>query len=220
MDYKNSIEHLKKQQEYQMEQMNDERKNLFDAFKFWRAAAFGMLVVAVITLICTMLEINKIRLAATKTELDYQTKLESVERIRDLAVEQLGGMAQKVEELEAELDALRNAQTEVQSMDILAGGQYVSLGEFKLTAYCPCEKCCGKWANGITASGQVAEPGMIAVDPKIISLGSTVVIDGKEYLAADTGGAIKGNRIDVYFEHHSEALAFGVQTADVWLAEP
>lgn len=96
--------------------------------------------------------------------------------------------------------------------------QLTDLGEFKLTAYCTCGKCCGEWADGITYTGTEATPGRtIAVDPKVIQLGSTVVINGTEYIAEDIGGAIKGNRIDVLFPTHQEALQFGVQYADVTL---
>ena len=92
------------------------------------------------------------------------------------------------------------------------------LGRFKLTAYCNCSKCCGKWAGGPTASGVMPKAGRtIAVDPKVIPLGSKVKINGHTYVAEDTGGAIKGNRIDVYHSSHSAALDFGVQHADVYL---
>ena len=91
-----------------------------------------------------------------------------------------------------------------------------SLGTFKLTAYCPCPKCCGQWADGITYTGTEATAGRtIAVDPNVIPLGSTVHINGQAYTAEDIGGAIKGNRIDVYFPTHTEALQFGVQYAEV-----
>lgn len=90
------------------------------------------------------------------------------------------------------------------------------LGEFKLTAYCTCPKCCGEWADGFTYTGTVATPGRtIAVDPRVIPLGSTVYINDLEYIAEDIGGAIKGNRIDVLFSSHREALEFGVQYANV-----
>lgn len=90
------------------------------------------------------------------------------------------------------------------------------LGRFKLTAYCTCSKCCGKWADGITASGTLATPGRtIAVDKNVIPLGSKVIINGFEYIAEDTGGAIKGNRIDILFPTHQDALQFGIQYADV-----
>lgn len=104
-----------------------------------------------------------------------------------------------------------------------------SLGEFKLTAYCSCEKCCGKWAlnrpkdeNGkdivYGSTGTVLIAGTsIAVDPSVIPYGSQVEINGHTYTAHDTGGAINGNRIDVYFDNHQDALSFGVQYAEVFL---
>ena len=104
-----------------------------------------------------------------------------------------------------------------------------SLGEFKLTAYCSCEKCCGKWAlnrpkdeNGkdivYGSSGTILVAGTsIAVDPSVIPYGSQVEINGHTYTAQDTGGAIKGNRIDVYFDNHQDALNFGVQYEEVFL---
>lgn len=88
---------------------------------------------------------------------------------------------------------------------------------FELTAYCACEKCCGK-SDGITATGTKATAGRtIAVDPKVIPYGSEVIINGHTYIAEDCGGAIKGNRIDIYFDDHNEALAFGKQFATVYI---
>lgn len=102
----------------------------------------------------------------------------------------------------------------------------ISLGEYKLTAYCSCSKCCGKWADNrpegkvIGASGKELTAGYsIAVDPKIIPYGTVVTINGQEYEAMDCGGAIKDNRIDIYFNNHDEALEFGVQYAEVFLHE-
>lgn len=107
--------------------------------------------------------------------------------------------------------------------------EYISLGEFKLTAYCSCEKCCGNWANNrsvdeegneivIGASGEILEEIIsIAVDKNVIPYGSKVLINGQEHIAHDCGGAIKNNRIDVYMASHEEALAFGVQYAEVFL---
>lgn len=91
-------------------------------------------------------------------------------------------------------------------------------GKFTVTAYCPCRECCGSWADGMTASGVPAVPGVVAVDPEVIQLGSVVIIDGTEYLAADTGDSIKGNRIDICTASHQDALDFGVQEKGVWVA--
>lgn len=87
---------------------------------------------------------------------------------------------------------------------------------YKLTAYCPCSNCCGPWADGITATGTVATQGRtIAVDPSVIPYGTEVVINGHTYVAEDCGGAINGNKIDIFFDTHQEALEFGVQYAEV-----
>lgn len=90
-------------------------------------------------------------------------------------------------------------------------------GEFKITYYCPCGKCNGN-THRITASGNELVPGIsIAVDKRVIPLGSTVLINGKEYVAHDTGSAIKGNRIDICVSSHSEALQLGKTTATVYV---
>lgn len=131
-----------------------------------------------------------------------------------------------VEEDETETEIIQwKQETEevfVEELEIEATQQsqsLVSLGEFRLTAYCPCKKCCGK-DDGITATGTQATQGRtIAVDPRVIPYGSIVVIDGHEYVAEDCGGAIKENRIDVYFESHEEALEFGVQYKEVFLIQ-
>ena len=92
--------------------------------------------------------------------------------------------------------------------------------EMLVTAYCPCEKCCGK-ADGITATGTHATAGRtIAVDPELIPYGTEVVISGEKYIAEDCGEAIKGRRIDVYFDSHAEAEAYGVkETTCTWVKE-
>ena len=83
------------------------------------------------------------------------------------------------------------------------------------TAYCSCVKCCGK-NDGITASGVKAKANhTIAVDRKVIPLGTHIIYNDIEYVAEDTGGAIKGNRIDIYFDSHSDALEFGRQKVEI-----
>lgn len=97
---------------------------------------------------------------------------------------------------------------------------WINLGQFTVTAYCACESCCGIWAdeNATTASGVSAIEGTtIAVDTSIIPFGTEVKINDHIYTAQDTGSAINGNRIDIYFEDHQEALEFGVQTIEVFV---
>ena len=79
------------------------------------------------------------------------------------------------------------------------------------TAYCGCSECCGK-SDHITATGTRATEGRtIAVDPRMIPYGTHVLINGREYVAEDCGGDIQNSRVDVYFEIHDDARAFGRQ---------
>ena len=88
------------------------------------------------------------------------------------------------------------------------------------TAYCPCSKCCGKHANGITSTGRDANKAGVAVDPELIPKNSHLDIPGYKrgpnkngswIICDDVGGAIKGPRIDVRFKTHQEALKWGVK---------
>ena len=87
------------------------------------------------------------------------------------------------------------------------------------TAYCPCEICCGKWALNrpddivYTASGAIAEEGVtIAADWSVYSPGTILYIEGiGERTVQDRGGAISGQKIDVFFNNHEDALRFGRQ---------
>lgn len=89
------------------------------------------------------------------------------------------------------------------------------------TAYCPCSICCGKYADGRTATNRDAYLPGAAVDPDVIPLGSRLDIpgytrnDGVWIRADDVGGAIKGNKIDVRFKTHKEAKEWGVKTITI-----
>lgn len=87
--------------------------------------------------------------------------------------------------------------------------------EFIVTAYCPCVQCCGK-NDGITASGVKAVEGVTVATDKNIPFGTKIYIGGVgERIVQDRGGAIKGNRIDLYFSDHQSAINFGRQTRQV-----
>jgi 3D (Asp-Asp-Asp) domain-containing protein len=98
------------------------------------------------------------------------------------------------------------------------GNNGTYLGQFLLTGYCPCVICCGK-TNGITACGTLATANhTIATDGRY-AFGTKMLINGVIYTVEDRGGAIQGNRIDVFFPTHQEALNFGRQTADVYIID-
>lgn len=92
------------------------------------------------------------------------------------------------------------------------------LGEFQVTGYCNCALCCGVHAGGPTASGTMPEEGRtVAVDPEVIPLGTELMIDGKKYVAEDTGRLVKGAVIDIYFDTHEEALRQGRQNRKIYI---
>jgi len=89
--------------------------------------------------------------------------------------------------------------------------------EANVSAYCACDKCCGKWADGITASGHKIKPGdrFVAAD-KRYAFGTMVTIPGYGRVPIlDRGGAIRGNKIDVYHDTHKQALRWGRQYLSV-----
>lgn len=93
----------------------------------------------------------------------------------------------------------------------------IDLGEFKLTAYCPCYECSEAWGNN-TATGVKAQANhTVAVDPSVIPYGTKLLIGDTIYVAEDCGGAVKGNTIDIYFNTHSETCNFGVQYSQVYI---
>ena len=93
------------------------------------------------------------------------------------------------------------------------------LGRFKLTAYSGPQL--GQ-PEPITATGTAARAGRtVAVDPKVIPLGSKIYIEGLgERIAEDTGGGVKGNHIDVYLGSVPQAVRFGVQRGTVSVIAP
>jgi len=90
---------------------------------------------------------------------------------------------------------------------------------FRVTAYCPCKICCQKYADGITASGHKIQSGdKFVAAPKEYPFGTRMQIHGYSdsiVIVQDRGGAIKGNRLDVFFPTHKEALEWGIKMVEV-----
>ena len=80
-----------------------------------------------------------------------------------------------------------------------------------VSAYCPCEKCCGKFSDGITASGHCIKKGDKFVAAPL-PFGTIVDVPGYGKVPVlDRGGSIQGNKIDVFFASHQDALNWGRQ---------
>lgn len=90
---------------------------------------------------------------------------------------------------------------------------------FKITAYCSCSKCCGAHASGYTASGTLATANRTVAASSQYAFGTKLIINGKEYTVEDRGGAITGDRIDIYMDSHADALAWGVRYLPVQVVQ-
>lgn len=174
----------------------------------WQRAALGLLAlsVGVNTALCAAITRQERQIE------DLETRYHAVRAIEADAVAAYG-------ELAARVDADREAR-QAQAEAYEAIGAYEYIGECTVTYYCcePYAHVCGD-GDGLTATGLPVTPGVVAVDPEVIPLGSTVIIDGQAYLAADTGGAVRGSHVDIAVATHQEAEDLGVTTADVWVVE-
>ena len=130
-----------------------------------------------------------------------------------------------VSEIPAKPDSKRNdlvsqvgeegtpAFTATVDLSNLADGTY----SFRLTAYCPCRSCSEGWGRH-TSSGAIAAAGhTVAVDPRVIPIGSKLMINGTVYTAEDVGGGVKGRHVDIFFDTHAQTRQFGSQMAEVYL---
>lgn len=93
-----------------------------------------------------------------------------------------------------------------------SSGSGTYLGTFTLTAYCNCAQCCGT-AGNLTASGTVPTAGR-TVAMAGVPFGTQLLINGNVYTVEDLGTPY--GHVDIYFNSHSEALAFGLQSAEVY----
>ncbi|MGO5095529.1 3D domain-containing protein [Agathobaculum sp. LCP25S3_E8] len=166
--------------------------------------------------------------AAAKAEAEAKAKAEAEAAAKAEAAQQAASSAttNSSQSQQSSSDNLLtepvSAKTVAYSSSLLATdaikNNSTALGNYKLTFYCPCELCNGV-AGAKTASGTTPTEGRtIAVDSSVIPLGSRVYIEGYGvFIAEDTGGAIKNNKIDVFVSSHDRAYELGVQYANIYL---
>lgn len=156
---------------------------------------------------------------------------------------QVSELQHKIDKQEAQLRN-KNIQIEVQDMILEVQDELINESlvkkqnvepkenyvedEYTITAYCPCEKCCGKYAlnrpNGVVygASGIELQEGVSVASP--LPFGTKIIIDGHEYISQDRTSEWIAKKyddkiIDVYFEKHEDAVKFGNRIAKVYIVE-
>lgn len=93
----------------------------------------------------------------------------------------------------------------------------IKMGEFKITAYCPCYECSEGYGRLTSTRKYARSQHTIAVDPSVISYGAKVKVGDTIYVAEDCGGKVKGDHIDVFFDTHEEVKEFGTKYKEVWV---
>lgn len=133
---------------------------------------------------------------AKATESKYQEQCKQMELYKQ-ELNEAQATIQENTSIQAKYECIQTERDQLQKqVDELS--KWKALGQFTITYYWPGEDKYGS----LTSTGVIAQEGKtIAVDPEIIPYGSIIKINGNEYLAEDCGGAIKGNKIDIFVEN-------------------
>lgn len=183
--------------------------------KLWKIAFIMMTVCAILWCANTIIAKSERNAALDRVETLQEKNAELTEQNKTLQ-ESIDKMKKEAAEKTAKAEAVTTEKKNHEA-EAPEAASWVSAGTFKITHYCNCERCQGKYV-GTTATGTAPKAGRtIAVDPDRIPLGSIVKINGQEYVAEDTGGAIKGNRVDIFVADHGEAMAKGVKKEVIYL---
>lgn len=202
--------------------MNKKKKNKPKRKIFWeRVIILVFFIIGVIAGFYYYEREDKIKQIILDTKTNYTEQLKQKDEQINTLEEEKTNLNIKVEELNKEIEALKVAKAKKATITS-RGGSTTSretvqasaplTGDWiwaNASAYCACVKCCGK-TNGITASGTKATAGRTIAAPKNYAFGTKIEIAGMgTYIVEDRGGAITGNKIDIYFDSHAEALKFG-----------
>jgi 3D (Asp-Asp-Asp) domain-containing protein len=122
-------------------------------------------------------------------------------------------------DLTKEFPALTLRPTPVKSAKV-SRGQTTTRGQYVLTmvatGYDGCYECNKPYYGKPAFTGMPLQRGVVAVDPRVIPMGTRLYVEGYgEAIAADQGNAIKGNRIDLFFDSHQQARQWGMKTVKV-----
>ena len=139
-------------------------------------------------------------------EVTYKVKYQNEVEIEKTVISEviIKEPVNKIVQVQKKVETSRSASLPRTSTTSVNGETY------KITAYCSCSKCCGK-TTGITASGTRATAGRTVAASSKFAFGTKLNIGGNIYTVEDRGGAIKGNRIDIFVNSHSAALQWGVR---------
>lgn len=157
------------------------------------------------------LDIKEKMIAEQKAKIEEENKIQELKRQEEIKKQEQIKLA-KAKEQQEKRKVAKVINNTTSRGDIEGRKDNSGYVKFTATAYCGCTKCCGK-STGKTASGTIATAGRTVAMSSSYSFGTKIEIQGMGiYIVEDRGGAIKGNRIDIFFSNHQKALDFGRKT--------
>lgn len=154
----------------------------------------------------TIIEDTKVKKEQTQEEKTDKKESVKQEKEKTTSTKKLNTTKKETKTIKKETKTTKKKNT---TKVVKKENNKVKLGTFKVYAYS---------SGGITASGARTKANhTVAVDPKVIPLGSKIMVNGKIYKAEDTGGAIKGNKLDIYMPSESACRNWGVRNCTVYL---
>ena len=181
-----------------------------------RRNGFNFLYLFIILALAIALRMLTVTVSEQSAQIEnYEAELERYQSIIQVQDQNIRELQEQINNHNTNIETYRLELQELQ--DIL---NQLTVQKFTATAYThvavPGVADINGTGDGITRSGLPVSEGLIAVDPRVIPLGTKVWVDGYGVLlAADTGGAIKGKRIDIFFDSRQEAMNFGRQDVTV-----
>lgn len=153
---------------------------------------------------------NKEEIAA-KTE--TAAKAETAAKTKTGAKAETSAKAETAESADTTAsDTSKKEESPSETEAVTAGESY---GSFRISGYCGCELCCG--GQTLTYSGVLpAANHTISADLERFPLGTRLLIDGTVYTVEDMGSGVSGDRLDIYFNTHEEALDYGLKDVEVF----
>lgn len=192
--------------------------------KIWEIVVVGLIILISSTIV--LIAFKEVEILKSEIE-DITLELEDKSELVSLYNSEMGEMYETISVLESKNKELRKEVKQLSEIKKVSRGTINTnnyLGEFEATAYDLSFESCGKHPDhpqyGITASGTQAREGVIAVDPKVIPLGTKLYVEGiGEVVAEDKGGAIKGKKIDIFMEYNKACFDWGRRKVKVWLVK-
>lgn len=179
--------------------------------KAWNNLNSDLIIIGQQLVVNDASELNTEQVAAEQANADSTIEMKEAESVPENETEE--ATEDEVVTLEAEEEVNSTAESESSQPN----GKTISVEATAYTAYC--SGCSGITATGIDLKANPYEK-VIAVDPNVIPLGTKVFVEGYGHaVAADTGGAIKGNKIDIHVPTKDQAYNWGRKVVEVTILE-